>query len=73
MVIASRVMEVINRGGDRNGAPVDVNLDTYTDAVANASRANARIQGGTMPPGSGGLSSEDRALFQAWLDQGLLE
>jgi uncharacterized membrane protein len=60
------------QGADRNGAPIDVNLDTYGGAVASSDRANARIQGGSMPP-SGGIPSDERALFQAWIDQGLLE
>lgn len=61
------------QGADRNGAPPQVNLDTYAGAVASAERGNIRIQGGTMPPGSGGIPQADRELFQKWIDQGLLE
>jgi uncharacterized membrane protein len=60
------------QGADRNGAPVGIDLDTYSDAVASAERANARIQAGTMPP-SGGLSDYERGLFQRWVDQGTQE
>jgi len=55
-------------GGDRNGAKIGVNFDTYSLAVANAKRANTRIQNGSMPPG-GGISAEERQLFQLWLEQ----
>jgi len=60
------------QGAERNGAPLDVNLDTYENAVAVAERANIQIQAGTMPP-TGGLPTELRALFQQWIDQGLEE
>ena len=53
-------------GSDRNGAPTDVNLDTYTGAKGNAQAANARIQAGTMPP-AGALSAADKAMFQGWV------
>jgi len=62
-----------NQGGDRNGAPPDVNLDTYNSTVEVGLRANARIQAGTMPPGTGGIPSDERALFQGWIDQGMPE
>jgi uncharacterized membrane protein len=61
------------QGADRNGAPVGINFDTYADAKANATRANSRIQAGTMPPGGSALSVEDKAFFQTWLDKGLKE
>lgn len=57
-------------GGERQGAPADVNLDTYEDAVEHVDRANVRIQSDTMPPGGGELTDDERALFQAWIDQG---
>jgi uncharacterized membrane protein len=60
------------QGADRNGAPVGIDLDTYSDAVAWAERSNARIQAGSMPP-SGGVSDYERALFQRWVDQGTPE
>ena len=59
-------------GADRNGAPTGVDFDTYANIALWAERANARIQAGSMPP-SGGLDSDDRALFQKWVDQGLPE
>ena len=54
----------------RNGSPPDVNLDTYEGVVAAISRANPRIQAGTMPP-TGGIPLEDRALIQQWVEAGL--
>lgn len=60
------------QGGDREGAPANVNFDSYTDAVAWAESSNVRIQAGTMPP-SNPLSSFNRALFQRWIDQGTRE
>jgi hypothetical protein len=38
-------------------------------AAANAQRSNIRIQAGTMPP-TGALSSELRATFQQWINEG---
>jgi hypothetical protein len=60
------------QGADRNGAPTGIDFDTYANATQWAEQGNARIQAGSMPP-SGGLTSNDRALFQKWVDQGLLE
>lgn len=57
-------------GGDHPTA--GIKLDTYTSAKANANAANEKIQSGQMPPG-GPLSAEEKALFQNWLDDGLLE
>jgi hypothetical protein len=59
-------------GAARNGAPVGVDLDTYSGAVANATRSNIRIQANTMPPG-GGMTTGQQTLFQGWVDGGLLE
>jgi len=58
---------------NRNGAPADVNFDTFTDASTSAERANGRIQAGTMPPNGGAVSTADRCAFQAWIDQGSTE
>lgn len=58
--------------GSRRGAPGSLNFDTYEDAVRWSDRASRRIRGGTMPPG-GGVPTEDRDLFAAWLAGGLLE
>lgn len=46
-------------------------LDGYANVVVNIARANQQIQGGYMPPG--GLSSGERAAFQAWVDAGTPE
>lgn len=63
-------------GGARNGAPMDVNFDTYAGASGWRTnnkqisiRANTRTQAGTMPP-SGMVSTPLRALIQAWIDSG---
>ncbi len=64
---------ITKEGFERQGAPVGVDFDTYEDAADWADPANQRIQGGTMPPGGQGLSQEERALFQRWIDDGLLE
>ncbi len=61
------------QGAERNGAPVDVNFNTYELAKDNATRANARVQAGTMPPDSGPLSDSLKAIFQQWIDDGLEE
>jgi hypothetical protein len=59
-------------GSDRNGAPVDINFDTYDDIYSHADIANQRIQSGTMPP-TGSLSDQEKALFQQWIADGKLE
>jgi len=60
-------------GSARNGAPAGVNFNTYALAKPNANAANTRIQNNTMPKGSPALSSENKDLFQAWIDKGILE
>ena len=60
-------------GGDRNGAPPSVNLDSYAGLLEVAELANTRVQQGAMPPLSGGLAASERMLFQAWIDDGMLE
>ncbi len=55
----------------RNGAPAAVNFDTYTLAYVNASRGNARVQAGTMPPLTGGLDATRKGIFQAWAGAGM--
>jgi len=60
-------------GADRNGAPVGRNWDTYAGIEPFASLANSRIQAGTMPPTAPKPDACDRALFQAWVDQGAPE
>jgi uncharacterized membrane protein len=61
------------QGASRSGAPIGLDYNTYSVASANAQRANQQIQAGSMPPGGPALASNDKAIFQAWLDQGLLE
>ncbi|MCE5270343.1 hypothetical protein LLH00_03570 [bacterium] len=63
---------VDKQGDARNGAPVQVNLDSYSAAVSVAQAANLRIQSGTMPP-TGGIPQTERALFQQWLEEGMPE
>lgn len=60
------------QGADRLGAPLNVNLNTYEGAVASSAAANSRIQNGTMPPIGARPSAAERALFQQWIDQGML-
>ncbi|MBI9092104.1 MAG: hypothetical protein JEZ12_23070 [Desulfobacterium sp.] len=57
-----RCHSITKAGGERNGAPLTVNFDTYENVVNLADRANARIQSGTMPPG-GGIPDSDRVVF----------
>jgi uncharacterized membrane protein len=57
-------------GADRNGAPAGVNFDTYAAAVESADLANSQIQPGGMPPTSP-LKDHEKAVFQAWIDQGM--
>lgn len=53
----------------REGAPANVNFDTYEGVLAWADRIEARAvpDEADMPPG-GGPSAEDRALLGEWLD-----
>ena len=59
-------------GDDRNGAPVDVNLDNYDDAVTSSARVVAAVQGEIMPP-SGPASDCQKATVQGWVDDGTQE
>jgi uncharacterized membrane protein len=58
-------------GADRNGAPSDINYNTYDAAVANAEKGNSEIQSGGMPPSGNGPTAEEKQLFQRWVDTGL--
>lgn len=60
------------QGADRQGAPLGVDYDTYVAARASATRGNAAIQAGTMPPGDR-LLQYDRSLFAKWVAQGTPE
>jgi len=61
-----------NSGVQRNGAPLEVNFNTYQVAVDHAEHANERIQAGTMPP-TGGIPADQRAIFARWLQDGTPE
>ena len=56
-------------GALRNGAPVQVNFDTYEQVIANLERASIRIQAGTMPP-AGPLDSETVNSILEWIAAG---
>lgn len=60
--------------GDRAGAPVGVDFDTYAGAAQWADRIDARVlsEPPTMPP-VGGSSDAERDRLAAWLDCGLPE
>jgi len=62
---------------ERNGAPPNVNFDSYILAQPLATLANSQIQTNQMPRTPGGgvspLGCEDKVLFQAWIAQGTLE
>jgi len=66
--VCTQCHSVSNQGDARNGAPPEINFDTYSDAVDNLDRANVNIQAGTMPP-TGGIPPEERNLIQWWVDQ----
>lgn len=53
----------------REGAPSNVNFDTYEGVLTWADRIEARAvpDGADMPPG-GGPSADERALLGEWLD-----
>jgi Carboxypeptidase regulatory-like domain len=55
-----------------HGGTAGIFLNTYANATANGAAANSEIQGGSMPPG-GGLTLQEQADFQAWIDGGMLE
>ncbi|HLA41058.1 MAG TPA: hypothetical protein VJ417_13740, partial [Candidatus Glassbacteria bacterium] len=54
-------------GAARNGAPVNVNWDTYALAAASAANGNTQVQQGTMPP-SGTLTASQKAIFEDWVN-----
>ena len=61
-------------GAERNGAPEDVNLDSYGGARTSGARANAEIQANEMPPEDAQpLTPADKASFQQWVDDGMPE
>jgi mono/diheme cytochrome c family protein len=60
-------------GTDRNGAPEDVNLDSYGGAGTSGARADAEIQADEMPPDAPPLTPADKDSFQQWVDDGMPE
>ena len=60
-------------GADRNGAPDDVNLDSYGGARTSGALADAEIQGDEMPPDAPPLTPADKESFQQWVDDGMPE
>ena len=62
-------------GADRNGAPAQLDFDTFADVSARADDMLRRMGNTTspMPPTASGLgpvSQQDQATFQAWIDAG---
>lgn len=54
-------------GGARQGAPSDVNFDTYQAATASAEKAAATVNGGSMPPGNERQPTTDqKTALYAW-------
>lgn len=52
-------------GASRNGAPGDVDYDTFAEAKAGAEEGAAEVFGGDMPPG-GGVNEADKQAFYEW-------
>ncbi|MGB1012506.1 MAG: hypothetical protein ACPG4T_00115 [Nannocystaceae bacterium] len=52
-------------GGDRSGAPVGVDYDSFADAMMNAEHGVIEVEAGRMPIGSS-LSEEDKQDFYLW-------
>jgi len=55
-----------------HGTSGGIGLETYTDVKANIDLVTSEVVNGDMPP-SGALSSDLRALVQAWSDAGAPE
>ena len=66
-------------GDDRNGAPSNINFDSYDELSSYAATAVARVVAGTMPPEGesapaiGALSQDKRDCFAAWRDKDFRE
>ncbi len=52
-------------GADRQGAPVNIDFDTYDSAVANIDKAMEEVAEGAMPP-NGALATADADALYAW-------
>jgi mono/diheme cytochrome c family protein len=61
--------------GERSGAPLGVDFDTYAAAADNGVEANDEVQAETMPPASWGppLDIFKKAYLKGWIDDGLPE
>ncbi|MEM7016412.1 MAG: hypothetical protein AAF512_03610 [Pseudomonadota bacterium] len=60
--------------GDRNGAPLDINFDTYEQALASAARGVVRAVEGSMPPApQGSMDQLRRDAMLAWEVNGFLQ
>ncbi len=58
---------VFQREGQRNDAPLGIDIDTFDDVLLWADRIQARAVDSTgMPPG-GGMLPEERDLLEEWL------
>jgi len=58
----------------RQGAPIDVNLETYADFVRWAERVDARVWATSAPmPPAGGPTEEELDLLGTWMDCGAPE
>ncbi len=62
-------------GPARNGAPTNVNFDSYEGAKANASRILTQVSSNSMPPPSSGfsLTAEEKQELYAWIECGTPE
>ncbi len=59
-------------GADRNGAPADINYDTYDAAVQNAEHGLDEVEEGAMPP-NGSVSEEEIQALADWIACGMPE
>jgi hypothetical protein len=55
---------------DRQGAPIEINYNTYSHAKRNA-KAGVRAMGsGTMPPSGENVTELEMCQFQRWINEG---
>ncbi|MEW5851737.1 MAG: c-type cytochrome [Myxococcota bacterium] len=62
-------------GPARQGAPADVNLDTYAAAKEHANTSAETTEKGEMPPAmsNDSMSDEDRCVLRGWINGGTRE
>ena len=53
-------------GTERNGAPTNINFDTYAGAMAHAEKAVSEVYGGDMPPGGEQLDEAKKQQLYLW-------